>query len=166
MTETNESKLLPCPFCGGEGKVQLYSAKFDTYWVFCKQCGMDSKMAETKSDAIAVWNYRAAGEQPKWTKETPTEEGFYWVLQEGYKRELSNSGYPPLVELLFRPRNGGIEEYWIVRLLAGGFFSSCGAMYSIWDTDPKLEWVLANYDIKGWQKIETPALPEEGNNNG
>ena len=100
--------------------------------------------------------------QGTWTKETPKEWGLYWVLQEGYKQELANAGHPPIVLLMHFPRNGELEEYWGVRLLAGCFFHHHGSMSSIWAKDPTLEWMLDHYDIKGWQKLEPPALPEEG----
>ena len=91
--------------------------------------------------------------------EVPSKRGLYWVLQSGYKQERSDAGHPPLVQLMFFPRNGDEEEYWSVRLLSGFFFHHHGSMSSVWAKDPTLEWMLDHYDIQGWRRVDVPALP-------
>jgi Lar family restriction alleviation protein len=59
-----KTKLLPCPFCGGESYV-------NTWWpgsggvrewsaVRCTKCGASAREWRTKSKAIAAWNLRPA----------------------------------------------------------------------------------------------------------
>lgn len=50
---TTETKLLPCPFCGGEAELDEYCGK---YVVFCKNSSCSWR--ETKEQAIEAWNTR------------------------------------------------------------------------------------------------------------
>ena len=59
------SDLEPCPFCGGEARVQhqsreLYGDVVDWYGVYCKKqfCGYVSGQS-TEAEAIEAWNTRA-----------------------------------------------------------------------------------------------------------
>ena len=53
---TNE-KLKPCPFCGGEAKLEASSA-FPTYYVRCDCCGV-STLANRQDQVVDEWNTRA-----------------------------------------------------------------------------------------------------------
>lgn len=66
---SDETTLLPCPFCGGEAQVQhqsreLYGDAVDWYGVYCKKqfCGYVSGQS-TEAEAIAAWNTRAEREK-------------------------------------------------------------------------------------------------------
>lgn len=56
---SDETKPLPCPFCGGEAIVDNDVVGF--YWLAnCPACGACGPASETSSaDAIAAWNRRA-----------------------------------------------------------------------------------------------------------
>jgi len=65
---------LPCPFCGGEGSADgriAYSPRYDAEWAdgtkvttayFCNciRCGVRNGEHQTKAEALAKWNTRAA----------------------------------------------------------------------------------------------------------
>jgi len=63
------AELKPCPFCGGQGKLETdhYTDDEDMdvfqYSVNCRQCDLYFVPAETQQAAIALWNTRAADAQ-------------------------------------------------------------------------------------------------------
>jgi Lar family restriction alleviation protein len=63
--EMSETKLLPCPFCGGnkiriddDGGVMLGDYTADTFWAFCRDCWSTASPEKTRKEAIAAWNKR------------------------------------------------------------------------------------------------------------
>lgn len=50
----SETKLLPCPFCGGEA--ELVGDNY--HWVLCKGCKGGSHAFKTVEEAINAWNTR------------------------------------------------------------------------------------------------------------
>lgn len=69
----SETKLKPCPFCGGEAAI--YADKFDKVTVWCERCGVKMGIEledgcvlvngwqatfETIEDAIKAWNERGS----------------------------------------------------------------------------------------------------------
>lgn len=63
---TDETKLLPCPFCFGEKCVSTEIAYGDDCrcrWLFacCNSCEARGPAAKTEEEAIAAWNRRASG---------------------------------------------------------------------------------------------------------
>jgi Lar family restriction alleviation protein len=81
MTETQEEKLLPCPFCGGIaiGKTGEDSRGRETYYVECCECYVKGRQFYTISEVIDAWNRRATEAVAQWTSETPSEDGWYCV---------------------------------------------------------------------------------------
>ena len=47
-------KLKPCPFCGGEAKLQGITV----VWIKCKQCGVSTWGFKEEKRAIDLWNSR------------------------------------------------------------------------------------------------------------
>jgi len=165
MTDTTE-KLLPCPFCGateeqtanivtaGKYAVMLLSvhefgdeqAKQDThpFYVQCVECGKSTSCYQTSEEAIAAWNHRVA-EKPKWTKEPPTEPGWYWVAGEGCN-----------------PND--ISCVWVFQ--RGGHL--CVSDTMLVTSNWLLSWYCESYTAKLglgkllWCKANIPALPEKG----
>lgn len=66
------TELKPCPFCGGEAKldigedwdVDMYNEPYPTacYSVVCKGCGTMNGYFETESEATELWNRRVNNE--------------------------------------------------------------------------------------------------------
>lgn len=57
---SDETKLLPCPFCNGEP--HMHNAMGE-WWVHCISCGAGPAMSNTSADAIAAWNRRTNGRE-------------------------------------------------------------------------------------------------------
>ena len=53
MTATEQVKLKPCPFCGGEPKLGTWA----TDYVRCTECRAE-QLGLTPAEAIAAWNHR------------------------------------------------------------------------------------------------------------
>jgi Lar family restriction alleviation protein len=53
---SKEPKIVPCPFCGGEGRVRI-DIKFH-YWITCVECESTGSIRYSESKAIEVWNTR------------------------------------------------------------------------------------------------------------
>ncbi len=51
-------KLLPCPFCGGEGYMLHGAFNKDLSSVICKGCAVETRIYRTPDEAIAAWNRR------------------------------------------------------------------------------------------------------------
>lgn len=66
----SEIKLLPCPFCGGEARLQKMSHKRG-YYVICKKCGCKTPYFQhqysakeiLQGEAISRWNTRKSMER-------------------------------------------------------------------------------------------------------
>lgn len=54
----SDKRLLPCPFCGGEGKI--FETDLNTFRVICKECtcSLGRYWYYKKEEAIAAWNTR------------------------------------------------------------------------------------------------------------
>ena len=53
----SETKLLNCPFCGGEAELLKGLCELDNY-VMCLECRSKTKLYNTKESAITAWNAR------------------------------------------------------------------------------------------------------------
>ena len=69
MTQINDPKLLPCPFCGEDAAIWYYPAserlnRKDSYYVGCTNdnCGCEMEHQggwKTYEDAVNAWNRRS-----------------------------------------------------------------------------------------------------------
>jgi Lar family restriction alleviation protein len=57
---TMDEQLKPCPFCGGEGFINIYYPK-SIYYPQCKWCDLDLAPCTSKEEAVTAWNRRADG---------------------------------------------------------------------------------------------------------
>lgn len=73
-----EISMLPCPFCGN---TQIdYWDETDGFY-YCEKCGLCGPRAHDKILAADRWN--GLPRRLKWTREKPTQEGWYWLKEEG-----------------------------------------------------------------------------------
>jgi len=57
------SEIKPCPICGATWKHGVSLTKFNDAWaVGCDKCGWPGPLADTKEEAIELWN-RRVGDQ-------------------------------------------------------------------------------------------------------
>lgn len=79
-------KLLPCPFCGGEGKYHGSYFEDDVCeYVSCTRCNASTPLMYKKGESIEWWNRRPSA----WHTGTPTEEGYY-LCKVFYDKETKN----------------------------------------------------------------------------
>lgn len=90
------NKLLPCPFCGGEARIQCagvcmkHDGQSTDYFVSCHDCNASTqRYFETEQEAIAAWNLRAAPENPPLTLDELRELDFekLWIIPFGEKAD-------------------------------------------------------------------------------
>jgi hypothetical protein len=155
MSKTKEQELKNCPFCGdGIGRIVHYTVTVTRtsskpQWrVRCGnlKCYVEMPGYDTESEARAAWNRRPAhaasearsGQPGEWTKEIPTEEGYYWQWQDGAVR-------PEMIELDRCVPRADISWRYL-------FVGQC------------LKWRGMDDLLRRAQyyKITVPALPEEG----
>lgn len=64
----SNSKLKPCPFCGGEAGIKKDCCfGGDIYFVECQHCLTRGSGEHLKANAIAAWNKRTNSEKPNLT---------------------------------------------------------------------------------------------------
>jgi hypothetical protein len=122
----------------------IYKDPTTVWFLMCNDCGAQSGWKYNESDTIAAWN-RRADDAPKWSTEVPTEEGLYWL-----------SGYytiPTVVNIYKKELN---PHFW--RKKEALFVEFLGI-----DSDAMVELdTICSDGYTSWQKINVPALPEEG----
>jgi Lar family restriction alleviation protein len=81
---TDPKVLLPCPFCGGEAKLDINDDHTNKVFIYCKTCGIstDTYLPSGKQEAIAAWNRRAGGWIP--IKERLPDPGKNVLATDGY----------------------------------------------------------------------------------
>ena len=59
---TDETTLLPCPFCGGEAEMLTAESMNGGYLfgIMCNDCRSRGDVYDTEAEAIAAWNARTA----------------------------------------------------------------------------------------------------------
>ena len=73
-------ELKPCPICGGLS-VGYYYEDDNEVSVLCHACLFETHYHRTEKSAARKWN--ALPRRLRWTKEKPTEKGWYWLKEEG-----------------------------------------------------------------------------------
>lgn len=80
---SDETTLLPCPFCGGEAEFNI----FDTICnVECPECfnGTRYYALDDYEQAVAAWNARAERTcKPEWTRLGKTQTQEFWLCECG-----------------------------------------------------------------------------------
>lgn len=62
-TSTEQSELLPCPFCGGHAETDFIPEHY-SYAIECHSIGCAARVIkETAAEAVAAWNRRAPASQ-------------------------------------------------------------------------------------------------------
>lgn len=56
-------ELKPCPFCGGEAKLEE-RPRTSRRWIFCLKCFVGTEFCASSERAIKIWNRRVGGYEP------------------------------------------------------------------------------------------------------
>ena len=138
--EQNEVELDVCPFCGKEPAVEKYCIGTRIVCLAKNVSGIINHCVYvdgvTESEARAAWNRRA--ETADWTTEVPTEEGYYWTLQDDF---------PDVVYVMHDSRIGKTVVRWL--------------MESTYNQDIRryVDQRTRNGKPLYWKRIPTPPLP-------
>lgn len=95
---SDETKLLPCPFCGGiasyyASRENVFSARWTGHVVHCLECQARVQTVGGKDDAFTYWNRRAAPSQGDALRESLRRmEAQFTSIRNAYK------GYLPDLE--------------------------------------------------------------------
>ena len=152
MSETSKPKLLPCPFCECRTP-QVYDKhnrrKRLVWYAQCTnfECKAELGPFDTKEEARSAWNRRGSREEPKWTKEPPTEEGWYFLTDSHCAHRDESPMCNEIVHvgkrLYIRLMRAGGESWELLDKFCAAFKRSKRKLY--------------------WQKIDIPALSEKKN---
>jgi Lar family restriction alleviation protein len=104
----NESKLLNCPFCGGEAEIcdgyieEFLKTEYMKY-VQCNYCKASTKLYFTEKEAIKAWNTRVPMERIM--ERLESESRFYNSASDS--DQYIRNGIKKAIEIL--KEEGGIE---------------------------------------------------------
>lgn len=70
-----EKELKPCPYCASD-TCECFPVKDDMFQVACSECAMRGPRYPSREEAVFAWN--ALPRRLRWTKEKPTQNGWYW----------------------------------------------------------------------------------------
>lgn len=93
---TDETKLLPCPFCGGRATIRSDGDHSTAYWVGCNTDGCLGRdhWEEDYAGAIAAWNTRAATD----AREKALEDALRGMMNREARLALQGNEHKPLWE--------------------------------------------------------------------
>lgn len=83
-----ETKLLNCPFCGGEAELLKGLCELDNY-VMCLECRCKTKLYNTKESAIKKWNTRKPMERI--LKRLKEEKNALYNARSKYRKAMFNN---------------------------------------------------------------------------
>ena len=89
----SDIKLKPCPYCNGKADKWIEDACVYYVCTYCNLRGPDFfvEKANSEEQAAAAWN--ALPRHLRWTTDTPTEPGWYFVRYKG-KVTICRADYP------------------------------------------------------------------------
>lgn len=101
---SDETTLLPCPFCGGEARMRRVDfPDGDAEYVFDCACGRKIFETASKAKAVTAWNTRAefVGEREKELEQLVRDmyeqwaysiDGYYRCLLANYRKRMAELG--------------------------------------------------------------------------
>ena len=140
MTET---KLKPCPFCGGEAYIDVYD---DKLYVRCHGCESMTALYDDNQEAIDAWNTRAErwisvkDELPKTKNKKTIDDYVYWDSDPVAVVTVDDIG----------DRSIGVGIYYVGR--------EDGKLVAAWDGFTVEDVGLYNCTVTHWRPL--PKLPE------
>jgi len=172
---SDEVKLLPCPFCGGEAKVAGYD--ICSFEVACTDCKAGVGWVvdyQFKADAIAAWNRRAAAEPVSAADFAALRAVEVAWLTNHLNHSIANLGYPvgcgqaPEPEQVRRAAETLFERYakMIEMARSAGALEPAPAGEPVaWPSREHLATHLADLDGVRLQEIKSTVGPVEDANN-
>ena len=86
MMNMETPELKPCPFCGGECKLdssEMGAAREVWHFVWCPTCKITGGLRKSSEEALLMWNTRTH-QEPQWeqmTEETTFGDGQFIVIR-------------------------------------------------------------------------------------
>ena len=95
---SDETTLLPCPFCGGKAETFNPFNVDGTWCVLCSECAAATGFEQTEAEAIAAWNSRTHGTLTAEQVREAIERHSAWVI--GNNRCFHDGAYEAIADEL------------------------------------------------------------------
>lgn len=140
-------ELKPCPFCGNEYPEIHSSRVYGSYYVHCRQCGVETGKTELKEEAVETWNRR---------RTIPKLKPCYMCLNARLDDELTDKND-------FSSVGVGNSAKGVRMSIDSGYGKPLRVMVTMWDKKLQVNKIIGSYYPKFCPNCGRPIIEyEEG----